>query len=491
LIYAVCDIDEVIRIIRESREREEAILSLMEHAFRITPDHRYAPLIPTRVAEASRVGDGALLTRVQAEAIGAMRLIQLVGLEVEKLAAEFSKVLEDIDGLESILADEKRVLDIVREDVLELKEKFGDERRTAIEQGEAEDFEMADLIPEHEVVVTISHAGWVKRLPADAYRTQGRGGVGVRGSDAKDGDFIEQIFTGSSHDDLLCFTTTGRVFRMKTWQIPEMSRTSKGRAIQNLIELRDGETVQTFLSVSNFETREDFLFFVTREGRVKRTALQDFRNVNKSGIIALKLNDNDHLVNVLLTSGKNDVLLATAQGLAIRFDENDARVMGRATAGVNGMTLREDDYIVGAVRCDPDTDLLTATVNGYGKRTSLNEYMVQQDDGTTRCQSRGGKGRYDIKTEGRNGLVVSVRAVTAADQLMLLSKEGMVVRIPATAISQIGRNTMGVRIMRLGEGDSLMGVALVAEVDETILPSDIPPVDAPPETLPEIPPAAE
>jgi DNA gyrase subunit A len=341
------------------------------------------------------------------------------------------------------------------------------------------------------VVVTISHAGWVKRLPADAYRTQGRGGVGVRGSDAKDGDFIEQIFTGSSHDDLLCFTTTGRVFRMKTWQIPEMSRTSKGRAIQNLIELRDGETVQTFLSVSNFETREDFLFFVTREGRVKRTALQDFRNVNKSGIIALKLNDNDHLVNVLLTSGKNDVLLATAQGLAIRFDENDARVMGRATAGVNGMTLREDDYIVGAVRCDPDTDLLTATVNGYGKRTSLTEYMVQQDDGTTRCQSRGGKGRYDIKTEGRNGLVVSVRAVTAADQLMLLSKEGMVVRIPATAISQIGRNTMGVRIMRLGEGDSLMGVALVAEVDETTPPSEVPPTDAPPETLPENPPAAE
>jgi len=270
-----------------------------------------------------------------------------------------------------------------------------------------------------------------------------------------------------------------------------MSRTSKGRAIQNLIELRDGETVQTFLSVSNFETREDFLFFVTREGRVKRTALQEFRNVNKSGIIALKLNDNDHLVNVLLTSGTNDVLLATAQGLAIRFDENDARVMGRATAGVTGMNLRDDDYIVGAVRCDPNMDLLTATVNGFGKRTALTEYMVQQEDGSMRCQSRGGKGRYDIKTEGRNGLVVSVRAVTEADQLMLLSKEGMVVRIPATAISQIGRNTMGVRIMRLGEGDALMGVALVAEVDETTPPSDIPPMDAPPEMLPETPPAAE
>jgi len=465
LIYAVCDIDEVIKVIRESREREEAIERLMQRGFRIDPTHRYAKMIPARIAQASRVGEGVRLTRVQAEAIGAMRLIQLVGLEVEKLAAEFTKLLEDIEGYESILGNEQLVLDIVREDTLELKERFADPRRTSIENNEAESFEMADLIPEHEVVVTISHAGWVKRLPSDAYRTQGRGGVGIKGSDAKDGDFIEQLFTGSSHDDLLCFTNTGRVFRMKTWQIPEMGRTTKGRAVQNIIELREGEMVQSFLPVAGFETREDFLFFATREGRVKRTALQDYRNVNKGGIIALKLNEGDALMNVLLTSGNDHVMLATASGIAIRFDENDARVMGRSAAGVNGIDLAHGDSVVGAIRCDDTADLLTVTQHGYGKRTSQAEYLVQQEDGTTRCQSRGGKGRIDIKTEGRNGPVVAVRSVTATDEMMLISRDGMIVRSPVSDVSQIGRNTMGVRVMQLREGDTVVAVAMVAETD--------------------------
>ncbi|MBM4007140.1 MAG: DNA gyrase subunit A [Planctomycetes bacterium] len=466
LIYAVCDIDEVIKIIRESREREEAIQKLMARGFRIAKGHRYEKMIPERIVAATREGDGATLTRVQAEAIGAMRLIQLVGLEVEKLAAEFSKLLEDIEGYEAILADEKLVLDIVREDTVELKERFADKRRTSIEAGEAEAFEMADLIPEHEVVVTISHAGWVKRLPSDTYRTQGRGGVGIKGSDAKDGDFIEQLFTGSSHDDLLCFTNTGRVFRMKTWQIPEMARTAKGRAIQNILDLREGETVRSFLPVSGFETREDFLFFATRQGRVKRTALQDYRNVNKGGIIALNLNDGDDLVNVLLTSGKDQVLLATASGMAIRFDENDARVMGRAAAGVIGIDLTESDTVVGAIRCDDTADLLTVTQNGYGKRTNQAEYLVRQEDGSTRCQSRGGKGRIDIKTEGRNGPVVAVRSVQEGDEMMLISRDGMIVRSPAADVSRIGRNTMGVRVMQLREGDAVMSVAMVADSDE-------------------------
>jgi DNA gyrase subunit A len=466
LIYAVCDIDEVIKIIRESREREEAIQKLMARGFRIAKGHRYERMIPERIVAATREGDGAQLTRVQAEAIGAMRLIQLVGLEVEKLAAEFSKLLEDIEGYEAILADDKLVLDIVREDTVELRERFADARRTSIEAGEAEAFEMADLIPEHEVVVTISHAGWVKRLPSDTYRTQGRGGVGIKGSDAKDGDFIEQLFTGSSHDDLLCFTNTGRVFRMKTWQIPEMARTAKGRAIQNILDLREGETVRSFLPVSGFETREDFLFFATRQGRVKRTALQDYRNVNKGGIIALNLNEGDDLVNVLLTSGKDQVLLATASGMAIRFDENDARVMGRAAAGVIGIDLAEGDSVVGAIRCDDTADLLTVTQNGYGKRTNQAEYLVQQEDGSTRCQSRGGKGRIDIKTEGRNGPVVAVRSVKEGDEMMLISRDGMIVRSPAADVSRIGRNTMGVRVMQLREGDAVMSVAMVADSDE-------------------------
>ncbi len=470
LIYAVCDIDEVIRIIRESREREEAIQKLMDRGFRIAAGHRYERMIPERIVAATRQGDGARLTRVQAEAIGAMRLIQLVGLEVEKLASEFTKLLEDIEGFEAILADEKLVLDIVREDTVELKERFADTRRTSIEAGEAEAFEMADLIPEHEVVVTISHAGWVKRLPSDTYRTQGRGGVGIKGSDAKDGDFIEQLFTGSSHDDLLCFTNTGRVFRIKTWQIPEMARTAKGRAIQNIVELREGETVRAFLPVAGFETREDFLFFATRHGRVKRTALQDYRNVNKGGIIALNLNDGDDLVNVLLTSGKDQVMLATATGMAIRFDENDARVMGRAAAGVMGIDLAQGDTVVGAVRCDDTADLLTVTQNGYGKRTSQAEYLVRQEDGSTRCQSRGGKGRIDIKTEGRNGPVVAVRSVREGEEMMLMSRDGMIVRSKVTDVSRIGRNTMGVRVMQLREGDAVMAVAMVAEGDESAAP---------------------
>lgn len=463
LIYAVCDIDEVIRIIRESREREEAIQKLMARGFRIARDHRHAKLIPSQVIERTHLEpEGARLTRVQAEAIGAMRLIQLVGLEVEKLAAEFTRLLEEIEGYEAILADEKRVLDIIREDTIELKEKFGDARRTAIEQTEAEDFNIEALIAEHDVVVTISHEGYVKRLPVDTYRTQGRGGVGVRGSDAKEGDFIEQIFTGSSHDDLLCFTTTGRVFKMKVWQIPEMSRTSKGRHIRQVLEMREDESIQTFLPVAGFESREDYLFFVTSQGRVKRTALGDYRNVNRAGIIAVNLNEGDRLVDVLLTSGRDHVLLATASGMAIRFDENDARVMGRAAAGVKGIELEEGDEVIGAVRCDDESDLLTVTQNGYGKRTPLVEYLVHSEDGATRVQSRGGKGRIDIKTTDRNGRVVAIRSVKPQDDLMFISRGGMIVRVNAGEISQIGRNTQGVRLVKLREDDQLIAAAKVA-----------------------------
>jgi len=467
LIYAVCDIDEVIRIIRESREREEAIVGLMERGFRIASDHRYAPLIPKQLIERTQlVPEGARLTRVQAEAIGAMRLIQLVGLEVEKLAAEFTKLLEEIEGYEAILADEKLVLDIIREDTIELKEKFGDKRRTSIEQSEAEDFNIEALIPEHDVVVTISHEGYVKRLPVDTYRTQGRGGVGIRGSDAKEGDFIEQIFTGSSHDDLLCFTTTGRVFKMKVWQIPEMSRTTKGRHIRQVLEMREDEAIRTFLPVAGFDSREDFLLFVTSQGRVKRTALGDYRNVNRGGIIAVNLNDGDRLVDVLLTSGSDHVLLATATGMAIRFDENDARVMGRAAAGVKGIELEDGDELVGAVRCDDESDLLTVTQNGYGKRTPLVEYLVRSEDGTTRAQSRGGKGRIDIKTTDRNGRVVAIRSVKPQDDLMFISRGGMIVRISAGEVSQIGRNTQGVRVIKLRDDDQLIAAAkVVAESD--------------------------
>ena len=462
LIYAVCDIDEVIRLIRASRTRDEAINRLMERRFQIPADHAYAPLIPQRLLDAANAeidGEiGALLTRVQAEAIGALRLIQLTGLEIEKLAGELRSIHEEIEGYEAILADDEKVRQLIREDCLEIREKFADARRTDIEDGEVDGFEMEELIQEHRVVVTITHSGWIKRLPVDTYRQQGRGGVGIKGGDAREGDFTEHIFTASTHHDLLCFTDTGRVFKIRVWQIPEASRTSKGRSIANVLDLKDGESVRFFLPISDFEKSEDYLFFATGAGRVKRTSLKDFRNVNRSGIIALNLNDEDHLVGVVLTRGDDHVLLATSRGMAIRFDENDARVMGRAAAGVKGIDLADADNVVGLVRAEDDTDLLTVTENGYGKRTSLTEYLVQAEDGA-RPQSRGGKGRIDIKTAGRNGPVVTVRSVTDSDSLMFISSGGMMIRTSAADVSRLGRNTQGVRVVKLKTEDRLIDCA--------------------------------
>jgi DNA gyrase subunit A len=482
LIYAVCDIDEVIRIIRASRTREEAIEGLMARAFRIARSHPYAPKIPDSVISRTEP-DGARLTRVQAEAIGALRLIQLTGLEIEKLTGELSKLVEDIEGLEAILADERLVLDIIREDTLELKEKFGDARRTVIEGAEAEDFEMADLIPEHEVVLTVSTRGYVKRLPVDTYRVQGRGGKGVIGAksaaaaDDESADMVEQLYVCSSHDDLLCFTNTGRVFKLKVWQIPEAARTAKGRAIQNLLELRKDERICAWRPVAKFEQREDFLFFLTANGQVKRTALQEYRNVNKAGIIALGLKDGDRLVDVLVTSGQDHVLLSTAGGMSIRFDENDARVMGRSAAGVIGIDLADGDEVVGGIVCDDTLDLLTACESGFGKRTPMREYLVQSEDGSTRAQSRGGKGRIDIRTEGRNGKVIAVRAVQDSDELIFSTKTGMVVRIRAADVRQVGRATQGVRLVTLDAGDALSSVAKIAG-DHSDGAGTVPPADA-------------
>ncbi|MBM4009543.1 MAG: DNA gyrase subunit A [Planctomycetes bacterium] len=479
LVYAVCDIDAVIAIIRGSRTREEAIEALLARAFRIAPDHPNAPLVPQRIAEASRRGDGARLTRVQAEAIGALRLIQLVGLEIERLAREFTELLAEIDRLEALLADDRLILQIIRSDVLQLAERFGDARRTTIEVGEADDFNLAELIQEHDVAVTVSHQGFVKRLPVDTFRTQGRGGVGIRGSDAKDGDYIERVFIASTHDDLLCFTNTGRVYRTKVWQIPEMSRTSKGRSVQNVIELKAGECVVAYLPIRDFEAREDYLFFATANGRVKRSSLKDYRNVHRSGIIAVRLNEGDRLVNVVETSGQDHILLATAEGMAIRFDENDARVMGRDTAGVSGVDLADGDELVGLVRCDDTAQLFTCTEHGFGKRTDMTEYLVHQDDGQTRAQSRGGKGRIDIKTDERNGRVVAVHSIHEDDDLMFVSKGGMVVRIRAADVRIVGRNTLGVRVVKLQDDDALVGAARFDRTDEPAPDANAVPEGAP------------
>ena len=464
-IYAVCDIDEVIKLIRSSKTREEAIERLQERAFQIAPDHQYAELVPKALLERSQAGDGVTLTRVQAEAIGALRLIQLVGLEIEELAAELRKLHDEIEDYESILASPERVRQIIVDDCNDIVERFGDERRTQIEEGDADDLEIESLIQEHDVVVTISHEGYVKRLPVDTYRSQGRGGTGIKGSQTKDGDFVEHVFVSTTHTDLLCFTSTGRVFRMKVWQIPEMSRTSRGRPIQNLIDLREGETARFFLPVADFEKSEDYLFFAMAQGKVKRTALKDYRNVNRSGIIAVNLNEGDQLIGVVQTTGESHVLLATSSGMAIRFNEDDARVMGRAAAGVKGIEIGKDDQVVGLVRCDDDADLLTVTRNGYGKRTPLSEYLVHAEDGSTRPQGRGGKGRIDIKTTDRNGQVVSIRPVVEGEGVVFVTLNGQLIRTDVDQISKMGRNTQGVRVVRLRDTDSLVSMARVPTDD--------------------------
>lgn len=466
LILAVCDVDEVIRLIRASRTREEAIASLMERSFIISSSHDYAPQVPKMLLDRSQQDDGINLTRVQAEAIGALRLIQLVGLEIEKLTAEYKGLLEEIAEFESILGSEERILNMIREDCLSIRERFGTPRLTEIQDAEEDGFDMGELIAEHDVVVTISREGYIKRVPLDTYREQGRGGRGIKGAGTRDEDFIEHLFSSSSHDDLLCFTDTGRVFKLKVWQVPEMSRTSQGRAIVNLLRLKEAERVVAFLSIKDFEKGENYLFFATASGRVKRTALTDYRNVNVAGIKAINLRDGDELIGIVQTHGNNEVLLATETGMSIRFNENDARVMGRTASGVKGISLTEDDRVVGLVRVADDADLLTVTENGYGKRTPMTEYLVHSEDGSVRSQSRAGKGRRDIRTTDRNGRVVSIRCLEKNDSIIMVSSGGMLVRIPGDSISQIGRNTMGVRLVNLKSGDAVVATAKVFEGEE-------------------------
>ncbi len=485
MIYAVCDIDEVIRIIRSSRTREEAINRLMERRFSIPAEHVHYPSLPARLrrtlAEAESRG-GVDLSRTQAETIGAMRLIQLVGLEIERLVAEYNQLIAEIEDFEAILADEGRVRRIIKDDCEEMRARYGagkmGERQTKIDDADS-DICLAELIPREDVALTISHAGYAKRIPLSTYRSQNRGGKGIRASDMKDDDFIEHLFVASTHDDLLCFTDTGRVFKIKVFEVPEMSRTSKGRAMVNLLDLKEGEKTRAFLAVKNFEEGSNYLTFVSRGGIVKRTALKDYRNISKAGLIAVGLKDDDHLLDVTLTGGNDDILLVTANGMSIRFDERDARLMGRGAAGVKGIELEDGDSVIGVVRIamdrrdgdesdagrtvDTAACLLTITEHGYGKRTPVDDYRVQSEDGSMRSQSRGGKGRADIKVTEKNGKSVAALLVHPGGGLVVITKGGQLVRTSTDSIREVGRGTMGVRVVSLNEGDRVISAAVAPD----------------------------
>jgi len=488
MIYAVIDIDEIIQLIKSSQTREEAIGKLMQRRYTIPAVHPAAAKIPERLMKAMRDSDtdgGVLLTRIQAETIGSMRLIQLVGLEIERLVKEYSALILEIEGYEEILGNHRMILDIIVTDCEEMKQRFGRDRLTSIEEA-AGDIDIAALIQEQEMAVTISHAGYVKRVSLETYQSQGRGGKGIRASDSKDDDFIEHLFGASTHDDLLCFTDTGRVFKLKVYELPEMSRTSKGRPIINYIDLKPGERTCAYLGIKDFESGSNYLTFVSRNGIVKRTALKAYANVNRSGLIAVGLKDDDHLLDVRLTSGHDDLMLVTSGGMSIRFSEQDVREMGRSAAGVKGIELREGASVVGIMRVpmvqdesDPEVThtskemldrnlcLLTITENGYGKRTPVDEYRVNPENGPMRSQSRGGKGRTDIKSTERNGPSVAAIGICDDQDVVVISRKGQLVRMAADSISSYGRGTQGVRVVGLKDGDAVIAAARVDETDDS------------------------
>ncbi len=465
LIFAVCDIDEIVKLIRSSKTREEAIERLRQRAFRIAAEHPYASRIP-RVLMERASHRPILLTQVQAEAIGRLQLIQLVGLEIEKLVEEYRAVAEEIEGYEALLRDEALIMDIIREDTLEMAEKFGDERRTEI-IGAVSDFNMDTLIAREDVVVTVSHDGYIKRLPIGTYRSQGRGGRGIKGTEAKEGDFVEHLFVANTHDYLLFFTNQGRVYERRVYDVPELSRTSAGRAIANLLEFQSGEKLANVLAVRDFNQAEQFLLFATHKGVVKKTALSAYGNIRTNGIIAIGLEEGDELIGVEITGGQDQILLGTKHGMAIRFNESDVRAMGRPAGGVKGVELEDADEVVSLIvvphgQSPADCMVLTACVNGFGKRTPVEEYRLIR---------RGGKGVINIKTTDRNGDVVGMKVVCDNDELMLITQNGILMRTRVGEIRETGRNAAGVRLIKLDDGDKLVAMAKIEGEDEEEKPA--------------------
>ncbi|MYF99396.1 DNA gyrase subunit A [Candidatus Poribacteria bacterium] len=391
----------------------------------------------------------------QAGEVLSMTLRQLTGLERERINQEYGQVVERIAELRAILDSEELVTDIIRTELEELKEEHGDDRRTEI-VSEMKSFEMEDLIADEEMVVTLTHSGYLKRIPMDTYRTQNRGGVGIKGGNPKDGDFLEQLLIATAHQSLLFFTNLGKCYVLKVFEIPEGSRQAAGRAAVNMLKLSESENITAFLPIREFN-EEFYILMATKQGIVKKTSLREFRNTLSTGIIAIKLDPDDLLIGAQLTDGTYNVTLVSHNGNSIRFDETDVRSVGRPTRGVRGIRLAEGDYVVDMVcSADENDSLLIVTENGYGKRTGLSAY---------RPQRRGGIGLTAIKRSKRNGAVVSAKLVADSDQLVLISSAGYITRMAISDVRVIGRTTQGVRLMSLQDDETLVDVAKISETD--------------------------
>lgn len=431
LRIAIDHLTRIIKIIRESKDTPSACANLM--------------------AEFN-------FSKIQATAILEMRLHQLTSLERSKLEDEYLALIKTIERLTAILRDPKKIDGIIADELREIKERFGDARRTRI-MARVEELSTEDLVQEEDVVVSISHQGYVKRIPLTTYKAQRRGGKGITGATVKEEDFIEQMFVTNTHSYLLLFTNRGRVYWTRVWEIPEGSRIAKGKAIVNLVNLSSmDEKITACVAVDSFEEKDAFLLMCTRHGIIKKTALREYSNPRKGGIIAINLDPGDMLIDVKRTDGDKEVVIATRDGIAIRFEEKDARPIGRTARGVTGIRLEKGDEVVGMEVLNPDDILLTVCENGYGKRTALNEY---------RLQSRAGKGIINIKATERNGKVVGIKVANTGNEVMIMTEQGMSVRIPVDDISVISRNTQGVRIVKLNPGDRVASIANIAGDNST------------------------
>ena len=422
------NIDEVIAIIRKSASIADAKLALSE-AFG--------------------------LSEIQATAIVQMQLGRLSGMERDKIEAEYAQVTEKIAELRDILAHEEKILEIIKEDLLKLKAKYGDERRTEISASSI-DLEDEDLIEEEDVVITLTHTGYTKRVPVDTYRSQRRGGRGVSGMATREEDFVEHLFTTSTHNYILFFTNKGVVYQLKGYQIPEAGRQAKGTAIVNLLPLDPDEKITAMIPVASFEEGH-YLTFVTKDGTVKKTDLMAYSKIRSNGLRAIEIAEGDELINALITDDGSEVMIGTRNGYAIRFEATDVRPMGRTAHGVRGIRLKKDDYVVSAVKVLDGTQLLTITENGYGKKTEFDEYKVQ---------SRGGMGVFNYKLTDKTGPVIGMAAVSDEDDVMMITSEGVIIRTHTAEISTFGRQTQGVRVMRLADGINAASIAVTPHIEE-------------------------
>jgi DNA gyrase subunit A len=430
LKVAVENIDEIVEMIKKSEGPAEAKTKLMT---------------------------GFKLSEIQSQAILDMRLQRLTGLERDKIIKDYEDIMREIERLEGILASEELIKGIIKQEFEEILESYSDERRTEI-IARADEIQLEDLVKQEEVIVTVTHKGYIKRMALDTYKTQKRGGKGVKGGIGSDDDFYTDIFTADTHSTILFFTSRGQVFSKKVYMIPEGSRTSKGRNLVNLLQIPPGEKVSDICVIPNEEETEGkFLMFATESGLIKKTALSDYKNMRQSGLKAIKIQDGDSLLDVRVTTGDHDVLLCSSSGKIIRFKESDCRAMGRVSQGVKGINIDETEKIIGMEIIDDSVEILSVTENGYGKRTQANQYRVQ---------TRGGKGILAMRLTERNGEIVAIKPVADTDDLMVISNKGQVVRTKVSGVSLMGRTTQGVRIINLNEGEKVVAVENIIESDD-------------------------